>query len=129
MNETGNNEPTTNKGCASLVFTEDGKEKQVDLNVTTYTFSIVMSDERGTFKVENNTIYAPENAEEAKELAKMEKSNLKVNGNGSLTKDGSKIATKATAELRMKRNRRVNKGTKIANKDSSDNKVKNNDER
>lgn len=85
----------TEKTCNSLVFEDDAK---------VLTFAAFTADNVKDFPLElgevgTNTVVAPENSVEAKELAK-EAAKLKG--------QGVRIKTKADAERRIKRGRKVN---------------------
>lgn len=98
------------KSCNSLVFEEGAKA---------ITFACFTTEEVKDFplllgEVENNKVIAPENSEEAKEIAKNAEK---------LRKQGVKVTTKEVAEKRISKGRNVAKAkttaTKTKNEDTA----------
>ena len=98
MNKT---DSLSERSCHSIVFSNDAKEMSYGILETgsVLIFPLDLSESAGKDK-----IIAPENAAEAKEIAKNAEE---------LKKQGYKISTKEVAEKRIKRNRKVVRGPLI----------------
>ncbi len=95
------------KSCNSLVFEDNVKA----ITFACFTTDKIMDEPLVLGEVETNKVFAPENREEAKEIAKKA---------DELCKQGVRITTKNVAEKRIAKRRNVAKSKTTASKTKSE---------